>query len=226
MTDILLKAENLSKKFYRPSISEILTSVSLEVKKGEVVAIMGASGQGKSTLLHILGTLEPATGGHLEIAGEKVKKSNSPSIRNKHIGFVFQSFHLLEDYTTLENILMPARIARRGITKDSDALNRAYALLETVGLSNRAHYKASLLSGGEKQRIAIARALCNDPSLILADEPSGNLDQNTSKYIHDLLLCLAKDQNKGLIIVTHNPELARACDRTLILQSGKLHAAD
>lgn len=219
MKKVLLRASQIQKRYKE---LEILNSISLEVHEGEAIAIMGASGEGKSTLLHILGTLEAPTSGVLEIVGETVLKSNAHLLRSKHIGFVFQAFHLLEDYTPFENIVMPARIARLQV---APAASRADELLKKVGLSQRAHFKTSLLSGGEKQRVAIARALCNNPSVILADEPSGNLDHRTSQEIHNLLLQLAKEQNKGLIIVTHDASLAALCDRTLFLRNGTLHAA-
>lgn len=218
----LLQAKKLRKTFYNPNPIEILKGIDLDVKRGETVAILGRSGQGKSTLLQILGTLENPTSGTMILAGQTVGPFNKPKIRNKHIAFVFQSFHLLDDYTALENILMPARIAREDVSTHSQALQCANALLELVGLTDRAHFNTKLLSGGEKQRVAIARALCNNPDILFADEPSGNLDKQTSKTIHDLLIGFAKKENKALILVTHDLELASLCDRRLLLEDGHL----
>lgn len=184
---------------------------------------MGRSGEGKSTLLQVLGTLETACQGQLEIDGQLVSHFNKSRIRNRKLAFVFQSFHLLEDYSSLENVLMPARIARRNTAKGSDAYHRGCALLETVGLKDRMLHNTKLLSGGEKQRVAIARALCNDPDLILADEPSGNLDKETSQIIHELLLDFSKENGKTLILVTHNEDLANMCQTRYVLTNGLLH---
>jgi lipoprotein-releasing system ATP-binding protein len=218
----ILKAEGISKSYYTPTKISILSGVDLSVEPGETVAIMGRSGQGKSTLLHLLGTLEKPCAGYLEIAGQKISVFNKSRVRNRHIGFIFQSFHLLEDYTSLENVLWPARIARENTAKGSPHYNHALSLLEEVGLKDRAHFHTKLLSGGEKQRIAIARALCNDPDIIFADEPSGNLDQQTSEIIHNLLLGFVKKGNKTLIVVTHNQDLTTLCDRTYNLHAGQL----
>lgn len=218
----LLEAKNLSKAFYNPSVVQILKGISLQVHAGESVAIVGRSGEGKSTLLQILGTLEEPCEGGLFIEGQKVHGANRSSIRNEKIGFVFQSFHLLEDYTALENVLMPARIARQSLSRGSPAEQRGRALLEKVGLADRADYHTKLLSGGEKQRVALARAMCNNPSLILADEPSGNLDSQTALMIHQILLEFPKDGNKGLLLVTHDRDLARLCSRQYELRNGQL----
>lgn len=221
--ETVLQAQEIQKSFYHPARIELLKSITLTVKRGESVAIIGNSGEGKSTLLHILGTLEPPCDGTLTIAGQAVTGTNRNTIRNKHLGFVFQSFHLLEDYTALENVLMPARIARDSVGKQSEAYRYASEMLDNVGLGDRRHFHTKLLSGGEKQRVAIARALCNDPDIILADEPSGNLDYGTSNIIHDLLLNLVRERNKSLITVTHNLELADRCSRRLRLIEGRLH---
>ncbi len=218
----ILKASALSKKFLRPQNVDILRDITLELYPRESIAIMGASGEGKSTLLHILGTLESATGGELEIAGKSVAASSSADIRNHHIGFVFQSYNLLADYSALHNVLMPALIAGHDIGKGSKSYCRAVELLKRVGLVDRMHFPTKLLSGGEKQRVAIARALCNNPEIILADEPSGNLDHATSVVIHNLLLECAEHDHKGLIIVTHDEELAKLCTHKLILKEGQL----
>ena len=149
---------------------------------------------------------------------------NKNALRNQKIGFVFQSFHLLDDHTALENILMPACIARKNTNKGSPAYVYGYELLEKVGMGERAHFHTKLLSGGEKQRIAIARAMCNNPEIIFADEPSGNLDEQTSDGIHQLLLRFAKSNNKSIVVVTHDQKLAALCDTRYQLQDGQLHA--
>lgn len=219
---LLLKAENITKAFYHPKTVHILKNISLQVIAGESVAIIGRSGEGKSTLLQILGTLEDPCKGSLYIEGEKVAAANRMYLRNAKIGFVFQFFHLLEDYTALENVLMPARIARQPIGKKSQAEERALFLLEKVGLVDRAHFHTKLLSGGEKQRVALARAMCNDPCLILADEPSGNLDSQTAQLIHEILINFAQNPSKALLLVTHDRELARLCSRQYELRNGSL----
>ena len=219
---VILRATEIHKSFYQPRELPILKGIDLTVHQGETIAITGRSGEGKSTLLQMLGTLERPCKGNLEIADQKVSIFNQTKIRNRHLAFIFQSFHLLEDYTALENVLMPARIGRQNIAPGSAAHKRGCSLLEQVGLSPRAHFHTKLLSGGEKQRVAIARALCNDPDLILADEPSGNLDKQTAASIHKLLLNFAKEGNKALIIVTHDPDLANLCEKQYVLQNGIL----
>ncbi len=221
-TSIVLKASKLSKSYTRPNKIEILKDISFELKKGESIAIIGRSGEGKSTLLQILGTLEKPCQGTLEIAGQAVSRTNSSQIRNHCLGFVFQSFCLLEDYTVLENVLMPARIARRATQHGSFAYLQAVSLLERMGLGDRLHHYGKNLSGGEKQRAALARAFCNDPPIILADEPSGNLDRKTAANIHELLLGNVKEKNKSLVVVTHDSELAALCDKIFTLQEGSL----
>lgn len=218
----LLEAKEIHKSFFHPAPVSILKGINLTVYPGDSVAIIGRSGEGKSTLLQILGTLESPCQGILKVDDQVVTSSNQAAIRNKSIGFVFQSFHLLEDFTALENVLMPARIARHGMSKNSEALDRGYFLLEKVGLADRAHFNTKLLSGGEKQRVALARALCNNPSLIFADEPSGNLDRQTSAIIHELLLKFVEEERKALVIVTHDKELAHLCAHQYELKNGQL----
>jgi lipoprotein-releasing system ATP-binding protein len=222
MKTTILKATHLTKTFASPALVEVLKQVDIEVSCGESVAIVGKSGEGKSTLLHILGTLEKPCSGRLEICGQNTAHTFLPKLRNEHIGFIFQSYNLLDEYTTLENVLMPAKIARKAIHHRSSAYKRALELLSIVGISDRAHFPAKLLSGGQKQRAAIARALCNDPSLILADEPSGNLDHRHSTQVHSLLLDLCKNFNKALIVVTHDKELSSLCGKRLQLKDGNL----
>jgi lipoprotein-releasing system ATP-binding protein len=218
----LLLATDLFKSFYHPRPFQILKGISLQINAGESVAIIGRSGEGKSTLLQILGTLEDPCRGTLIIDGDTVVPSNRAAIRNKKIGFVFQSFHLLEDYTALENVILPARIARQPTDKRSLAFQRALYLLEEVGLADRVHFHTKLLSGGEKQRVALARAMCNDPCLILADEPSGNLDHQTATVIHEILIKFANDPEKALVLVTHDNELAALCSHRYEMRDGVL----
>ncbi|MCB1107255.1 MAG: ABC transporter ATP-binding protein [Chlamydiia bacterium] len=213
----VLVAKDLTKTFLHPAKCELLKGASLTVDLGETVAIMGPSGVGKSTLLHILGTLDTPDSGSLEISNHNAIGEKGAFLRNQHIGFVFQNYNLLEEYSVLENILMPSRIGREWGHEE-----RAKKLLKEVGLENHTHHLAKQLSGGEKQRAAIARALCNNPNLILADEPSGNLDEENSAKIHDILISTAKNLNKGLIVVTHNRELAKECDVVYTLHGGRL----
>lgn len=213
----MIHATNLEKTFHHPEKIRLLFNVSLEANLGESIAITGRSGEGKTTLLHILGTLEPFDAGELFIYGEKVTSRNASHLRNKHIGFVFQSFNLLEDFTALENVLMPGRIARSSISTQ-----KGLELLDSVGLASKARFPAKLLSGGERQRVAIARALCNDPDILLADEPTGNLDHANSKAVTDLLFDLVTAQGKTLLLVTHSESLAARCQRHYILNAGEL----
>lgn len=219
---VVLQVKNLHKAFYNPNTVSILKGVDLTVHKGDTIAIMGRSGEGKSTLLQILGTLDNPCSGNIEILGQPVSNFNKSKIRNQHLAFIFQSFHLLEDYTALENVLMPAKISRKNTSNNSPAYNRAQELLCAVSLQDRLHFNTKLLSGGEKQRVAIARAFCNDPDIILADEPSGNLDRQTSRQIHSLLLDFAHKHNKTLIVVTHDQELSELCSRRYRLCDGIL----
>jgi lipoprotein-releasing system ATP-binding protein len=220
----VLSARNLRKSYSSPHEVRVLEDVSLDLEAGESLAIMGKSGEGKSTLLHILGTLETPCSGSLHINGVDAIYKACHSLRNQHIGFIFQSFNLLEDYTVLENTLMPARIARDSISASSPMHKRALQLLDEVGLLERADFPAKLLSGGEKQRAAIARALLNDPLLLLADEPSGNLDAANSEKIHQILIDSCRKKGKALVIVTHDTHLAALMDRQLELRQGHLHA--
>jgi lipoprotein-releasing system ATP-binding protein len=222
MTEPVLKASKLRKVLTKPQHLEILKGISLQINHGESLAIMGASGEGKTTLLHLLGTLDRPTSGTLEVMGNNMNTCAPNLVRNQHIGFVFQSFNLLDDHSVLENVLMPAVIARQNTQPGTPAFKRACELLDRVGLSRLAHYPAKLLSGGEKQRVAIARALCNNPDLILADEPSGNLDYATSQEVHSLLFDCVNKENKALIVVTHDPVLAELCNQTLRLEGGIL----
>jgi lipoprotein-releasing system ATP-binding protein len=212
-----LIATNLHKTFASPTKLNILSGVSLTARPGESISISGRSGEGKTTLLHILGGLEKADQGELLIHNTKLNASNAASLRNQHIGFIFQAFHLLEDWSAIDNVLMPAKIGRTSATE-----SMGLHLLEQVGLQSRAHFPVKLLSGGEKQRVAIARALCNNPSILLADEPTGNLDEENSKLIGALLLSLAQTHNKIVIIATHDPHLASLCTTHHTLSQGTL----
>lgn len=199
---------------------EVLKGVDFSAERSEVVSIMGASGAGKTTFLEILGTLSTPSSGSLTIDGTDVlglKRRELASFRGRRIGFVFQFHHLLPEFTSLENIMIPALIAGRSV---SDARKEAEVLLDTVGLSGRAGHKPSELSGGEQQRVAIARALVNHPAVLLADEPTGNLDSHTKGEIHSLFFDLRERLGQTIVIVTHDPELAAMCDRSLVLRDG------
>lgn len=215
----MIKATNIIKSY---GALHVLKGVSLEIAKGEVISIVGPSGAGKTTLLHILGTLDRADGGTLEINNTNISDLNEKKLsdfRNKNIGFVFQFHHLLPEFTALENICIPAFIA--GTPKDS-AEKKAKELLSFLGLTERMNHKPGELSGGEQQRVAVARALINNPAVILADEPSGNLDSNTAKELHQLFFTLREKYNQTFIIVTHNEELANMADRKLTMKDGNI----
>ena len=206
---LMIEANNIYKSFGN---LQVLKGVDIKIDKGEIVCIMGASGAGKSTLLQILGTLEKAEKGKLIIDNQEVGKLNQNELaafRNKNIGFVFQFHHLLPEFTALENICIPALIAG---TKQADAHNKAIELLDYMNLKDRKDHKPSMLSGGEQQRIAVARALMNNPSVILADEPSGNLDSNNAKELHQMFFNLRDKLGQTFVIVTHNPQLAEMAD--------------
>lgn len=203
---------------------DVIKGIDLQIDNGEIVTIVGASGAGKSTLLQIIGTLEKADKGEVLFDGQNISKMNQKNLaafRNKNIGFVFQFHHLLPEFTALENICIPAYIA--GVSK-KDATERAMQLLEYLKLTDRADHKPSMLSGGEQQRIAVARALINKPSVILADEPSGNLDSQNAKELHELFFKLREKTGQTFVIVTHNNELAQMADRMLTIKDGKIES--
>ncbi|MGY8916921.1 MAG: ABC transporter ATP-binding protein [Flavobacteriales bacterium] len=213
----MIQVKNIRKSFRD---LEVLKDISLNIDKGEVVSIVGASGAGKTTLLQILGTLDTPSSGDLIISDQTVSnlsRSSLANFRNKHIGFVFQFHRLLPEFTALENIMMPAWIA--GV-KDKEAEKRAKELLSELSLSHRAGHLPSELSGGEQQRVAVARALMNKPDILLADEPSGNLDSENADLLHDLFFELRDKLNLTIIIVTHNEDLASRADRTLRMADG------
>lgn len=215
----MIKACDIHKRFGE---LEVLKGVSLDIAKGETVSIVGASGAGKTTLLQILGTLMPADGGSVEIAGTDVGALNDKRLsqfRNCHIGFVFQFHHLLPEFTAAENVMLPALIG--GMSR-REAEHRAAELLEMVGLSARATHKPSALSGGEQQRAAIARALVNRPSVVLADEPTGNLDTRNRDEIYRLLFDVRERFGQTIVIVTHDERLAEQTDRKIVMSDGKI----
>jgi len=204
------------------STLHILNGVNLNVKRGEMIAIVGESGAGKSTLLHIIGALDRPTRGYVLIGGEPINDRTDDelaTIRNRKVGFVFQYHHLLREFSALENVMMPLRIAGATVPK---AQSRAEELLARVGLSGRMHHRPSELSGGEQQRTAVARALAVDPAVVLADEPTGNLDHRNGERLHDVFAQLARDLEIGMVVVTHNRSLAARADRALLLEDGHL----
>lgn len=215
----MIKASSIHKSY---GALEVLKGVSLEIKKGEVISIVGASGAGKTTLLHILGTLDRSKTGELSINDQVVSGMSDKKLaafRNKNIGFVFQFHHLLPEFTALENICIPAFIAS---TSKSEAEAKAKELLAFLSLTDRMNHKPSELSGGEQQRVAVARALINNPAVVLADEPSGNLDSATAKDLHSLFFTLREKYNQTFVIVTHNEELANMADRKLVMKDGNI----
>ena len=215
----MIKVSNIHKRF---GDLEVLRGVSLEVGKGEIVSIVGASGAGKTTLLQIIGTLLPADGGEVEIAGTKLfglNEKRTAEFRNRHIGFVFQFHNLLPEFSALENVMMPALI---GGAKRKEAEQRAAELLEAVGLTERAEHKPAQMSGGEQQRVAIARALMNRPSVILADEPTGNLDTHNRNEIQRLLFDIREKFGQTIVMVTHDETLADMADRKIVMSDGAI----
>jgi lipoprotein-releasing system ATP-binding protein len=214
-------------KFYQVGTARIhvLRDLSLDVEEGEMVAVVGASGVGKSTLLHLLGGLDRADGGSVEAAGIDLRSMGDAALvafRNKHVGFVFQFHHLLPEFDATENVEMPMRIAG---TPLGEAHARATELLRRVGLGERLTHRPTMLSGGEQQRVAVARALVMRPALLLADEPTGDLDETTAESLHDLLRQMHGEHRLTSVIATHNPRLAAACDRVLRLEGGQLRPA-
>lgn len=217
---MILQANNIFKSYGK---LEILKGVSVTVKKGEIVSIVGASGAGKSTLLHIIGTLDKPDRGTILIEGQDVFSLNEKQLsefRNKHIGFVFQFHHLLPEFTALENVCIPGYIAGQ----DRQAVEaRGMELLDILGVKHRADHKPSAMSGGEQQRVSVARALINNPTLVLADEPSGNLDSENATALHQLFFDLRDKMQQTFIIVTHNEDLARISDRTIHMRDGLIY---
>lgn len=221
----LMTCQNICKT-YNEGAGElnVLNDVSFSVNAGEKVAIVGSSGSGKSTLLHLLGALDKPTSGKVLFEGDDIYAFNEKqqaNFRNQHLGFVYQQHHLLPEFNALENVAMPLFIAK---TNKKQALQKAQGLLQMVGLEQRAAHLPNELSGGERQRVAIARALVNDPTLVLADEPTGNLDDAAGEDIYQLLLSLQLKLKTSFVVVTHDTRLAARLDRTLVLKQGKLHS--
>ncbi len=223
MSDVYI-LDNVGKAYVQGEETiTVLSGVELTVRGGDSLAIVGASGSGKSTLLQLMGTLDVPTSGSILFNGSDISTlgwKERARIRNRNMGFVFQFHHLLPEFSTLENVAMPGIIS--GMAR-GQALEKADAALSRVGLAHRSHHRVTTLSGGERQRAAIARAILLEPAVVLADEPTGNLDERTGREINDLLLHLNKDQGVTLIVVTHNAELAQCMRRTLELRSGELY---
>ena len=215
----MLSARNIRKNY---GTLPVLQLVDIDIKKGEIVSIVGSSGAGKSTLLHILGTLDKADSGSVILEGKKIddlKGNKLSAFRNKYIGFVFQFHHLLPEFTAVENVCIPGWIAGG---KKKEVAEKAKDILTTLGLGGRLENKPQQLSGGEQQRVAVARALINNPSIIMADEPTGNLDSARAKELHQLFIDLRNKFNQTFLIVTHNEELAQMSDRVLHMKDGKI----
>ncbi len=224
----LIDVRDIHKTYYLGEVDlPVLRGVSIKVAKGELVTIMGASGSGKSTLMHILGCLDHPTSGEYWLDGLEISRFNAKErarLRNRIIGFVFQSFNLLPRTTALENVLMPLSYSREGLT-EHQRRQRAMEMLEKVGLADRVHHQSSQLSGGEQQRVAIARSLINRPEVLLADEPTGNLDSHTSEEILEMFVKLNTVEGITIILVTHDPNVARHAQRTIRIKDGLIEGS-
>jgi len=222
-----LEGRGLARRFTSGGdVLEVLADTEIRVEAGEIVAVVGPSGSGKSTLLHCLGGLDRPDGGEVRVEGRELwslRESELARVRNRRIGFVFQFHHLLPDFTAVENVMLPRLIA--GASRE-EAAEAAHEWLERVGLAARGTHTPSELSGGEQQRVAVARALVNEPAVVLADEPSGNLDVGTSRALHELLSRLREDRNATFLLATHDAELAGSADRVLALSAGRLRPVD
>ncbi len=221
---VLIRTENLWKEYRtgKDQSLQVLRGVELEIKTGEIVAIVGPSGSGKSTLLHLLGGLDRPTLGRVFLNDRDmfaIPEEELVAFRNRSLGFVFQFHHLLPEFTALENVSMPALISGKTL---ASSRNRAERLMGDVGLTERMEHAPSELSGGEQQRVAVARALMNEPSLVLADEPSGNLDEENGTHLHRLLVQLSRDNGLTIVVATHNPDLMKKADRIMRIHDGKL----
>lgn len=227
MNNQLLNCQNIVKHYSDGSqITEVLKNVSFSMNKGELVAIVGSSGSGKSTLLHTLGGLDQPTSGEVFIQGQSLQKASQnelAKLRNQHLGFVYQFHHLMADFSALENVLMPMLIGQQNKT---EAQHKAETMLKAVGLAHRLNHRPSALSGGERQRVAIARALVNQPDLVLADEPTGNLDRKTTESIFDLILELNQQHQTAFLLVTHDLQLAQKLSRRFVMQDGILRESE
>lgn len=223
MSNVVLECRDVTKEYQvGPQVVRVFDGLSMRLEAGEMVSIVGASGSGKSTLLHLLAGLDLPTAGNVLVSGEDLQdmtERHRSAVRNAYLGFVFQFHHLLHEFTALDNVLMPARIARRPSKDDQDY---ALHLLDQVGVAHRAQHKPSELSGGERQRVAIARALMNRPQVVLMDEPTGNLDAQTSAQVQEVILGLNRVANCTFVIVTHNAELAEPLPHRLRLYNGQL----
>lgn len=217
----LIKLTDIRKQYVMgESIQKVLHGISIEVEKGEMVALMGASGSGKSTLMNIIGLLDGANSGHYLLNGRDVSKLSDDeraAIRNEMIGFVFQQFYLLSKLTAVQNVALPLTYRN---TPAREAYERSMVMLDKVGMKSRSHHKPNELSGGQQQRVALARALVGDPSVILADEPTGALDSKTGREVMDLFLELHREQGSTLIIVTHDPDVGAECERIIMVRDG------
>ncbi|AMV15105.1 TPA: lipoprotein-releasing ABC transporter ATP-binding protein LolD [Legionella pneumophila subsp. pneumophila] len=227
MNDTILTSQKLYKSYHDgTSTVEVLKGVDLAITKGDRIAIIGPSGSGKSTLLHLLGGLDKPTSGLITLGNvnwQKINEKQRCQLRNQQLGFVYQFHHLLPEFTALENVMMPLLLAGMAV---KDAEEKAINMLEQVGLKPRLTHKPAQLSGGERQRVAIARALVHQPHCVLADEPTGNLDEATASKVFDLMLELNKKMNTALVIVTHDQRIAERMDRVLVLHEGSLYARE
>lgn len=223
MSEVILSGRGLAKTYREGDlVTPVFAGLDITVHAGESLAVVGASGSGKSTLLHLLAGLDRPTEGHVHLLGEDLYRYSEAALgrlRSRHLGFIYQFHHLLPEFTALENVMMPLLIAGQG---SRQAAVPAQAVLEQVGLGHRLRHKPGELSGGERQRVAVARALVNRPACVLADEPTGNLDENTAESVFGLLMALKDRQESALVIVTHDVRLAARCDRVLELSQGRL----
>lgn len=221
MQDIILKVKDLTRTYVEGKVATaVLKGINLEIETGKLTAVIGKSGSGKSTLLHLLGTLDRPSGGSIIFKGRdltRLSNNEQARFRNRNLGFIYQFHYLLSDFTALENVMLPSLI---GGTDPRTAKTRAQAVLERVGLADRLSFHPSELSGGQRQRVAIARALCHDPDLILADEPTGNLDAANAAAVFDLFSTLVRERGTTVIMVTHDAALAELCDRTVSIKDG------
>ena len=221
MSEIILKVRNLTRTYVENKVSTaVLKGINLDIEAGKITAVTGKSGSGKSTLLHILGTLDKPTSGEIIFKGQDLTTLSNDAkaaFRNKNLGFIYQFHYLLGDFTALENVMLPSLI---GGSSEKEAKEKALKILEQVGLKDRVDFHPGELSGGQRQRVAIARALCHDPDLILADEPTGNLDAANATSVFELFSSLVKEKKTTVIMVTHDETLATLCDRKVVIKDG------